>query len=72
MENIKCKNCNQEVHCEMITDYINKPCPCCGRILMTYSDYERQKRRSMNIGAGADAKAKRFFKLINRKYFNFA
>lgn len=59
MENIKCKNCNQEVHCEMITDYIIEPCPCCGRILMTYSDYERQKRRSMN--AGADAKAKRFF-----------
>lgn len=70
MENIKCKNCNQEVHCEMITDYINKPCPCCGRILMTYSDYERQKRRSMN--AGADAKTKHFFKLLNRKDFNFA
>ena len=70
MEKIKCKNCNQEIRCEMITDYINKPCPCCGRILMTYSDYERQKRRSMN--AGANAKAKHFFKLLNRKDFNFA
>lgn len=46
---IKCdnKNCdyrNEDVKCEDYESWIDKPCPKCGRILLTIEDYKAVKK----------------------------